>query len=386
MWASLAFVGWPTLTMKLLIVTRPSDGHTAAVNWALTQAGIDPVVWIADAFPSKQSLSCRIRNNRSWSTSLCAQEEVLSWDEAAFDVVWLRRLSAPMLEGEISEIDRPFAESESWVALRSALAAFQDCARWVNPLLAKERALYKLAQLTAAVSSGLTIPETVATNDRQVALDFITAVGRPVVAKQFAPIEWLTNNGTAKSRTRCVAPEDLRHWRPRELAPTIFQTAIEKAYEVRITVMGDELIGARLDVQGDGAGHIDWRLSGPSGQSMHVQPWQVPGSVRGGILKLMQRLGLVFGCIDAIVSPDGEFVFLEVNEMGQFLWLDDQCPELSLLEKFCSFLVYGDCSVSSEFPDSQAYGRSGHWPAYRLACERKYGTPSRRYVGVETAS
>jgi glutathione synthase/RimK-type ligase-like ATP-grasp enzyme len=36
----------------------------------------------------------------------------------------------------------------------------------------------------------------------------------------------------------------------------------------------------------------------------------------------MESLGLTFGAIDLIQKPDGEFVFLEVNPNGQWLWLE----------------------------------------------------------------
>jgi glutathione synthase/RimK-type ligase-like ATP-grasp enzyme len=37
----------------------------------------------------------------------------------------------------------------------------------------------------------------------------------------------------------------------------------------------------------------------------------------------MEELRLTFGAIDLIETPEGEYVFLEVNPNGQWLWLDD---------------------------------------------------------------
>ena len=33
---------------------------------------------------------------------------------------------------------------------------------------------------------------------------------------------------------------------------------------------------------------------------------------------------LVFGAIDMIVTPAGEYVFLEINANGQYLWIEKQ--------------------------------------------------------------
>jgi len=38
---------------------------------------------------------------------------------------------------------------------------------------------------------------------------------------------------------------------------------------------------------------------------------------------LVEKLGLVFGCIDMIVTPRGEFIFLEINPNGQWLWIEE---------------------------------------------------------------
>lgn len=50
----------------------------------------------------------------------------------------------------------------------------------------------------------------------------------------------------------------------------------------------------------------------------------LPQSVLDKLRQLMDRLHLAFGCIDLIKTPAGEYVFLEVNPSGQWLWLDDQ--------------------------------------------------------------
>ena len=53
----------------------------------------------------------------------------------------------------------------------------------------------------------------------------------------------------------------------------------------------------------------------------------------------MADLGIVFGCFDLIVTPDGEVVFLEVNQTGSFLWIEEQNPEFRLLDAFSEFLI-----------------------------------------------
>jgi hypothetical protein len=39
-------------------------------------------------------------------------------------------------------------------------------------------------------------------------------------------------------------------------------------------------------------------------------------------MELMDRLELNYGALDLIVTPGGEHVFLEVNPVGEFWWLE----------------------------------------------------------------
>ena len=56
-------------------------------------------------------------------------------------------------------------------------------------------------------------------------------------------------------------------------------------------------------------------------------------------------MSLEFGCIDLIYSKSGHFIFLEINEAGQFLWKELADSKISLLDTFCRFLA------ASELPE-----------------------------------
>jgi hypothetical protein len=72
---------------------------------------------------------------------------------------------------------------------------------------------------------------------------------------------------------------------------------------------------------------------------MVVEPYQLPEEIELKILRFMRRMGLVFGSLDMIVTPEGEYIFLEVNEQGQFLWLEAYNPDLRVLDAFTHFVL-----------------------------------------------
>jgi hypothetical protein len=93
---------------------------------------------------------------------------------------------------------------------------------------------------------------------------------------------------------------------------------------------------ARLLSQELADARLDWRAGG---SKLRVEPDRLPAAVETACLVLLRRLGLVFGCFDFIVTPEGEHVFLEVNTAGQFLWVEEANPELPMLAPFVAFLL-----------------------------------------------
>lgn len=59
-------------------------------------------------------------------------------------------------------------------------------------------------------------------------------------------------------------------------------------------------------------------------------------------MHLMDLLGIATGSFDFAVTRQGEHVFFEVNEQGQFLWMEDRYPGLPVLQVFSEFLLSGD--------------------------------------------
>jgi glutathione synthase/RimK-type ligase-like ATP-grasp enzyme len=46
--------------------------------------------------------------------------------------------------------------------------------------------------------------------------------------------------------------------------------------------------------------------------------------VKADLLKIMRALGLVYGAIDMRLTPDGRYVFIEVNPAGQWLFIEER--------------------------------------------------------------
>jgi len=55
-------------------------------------------------------------------------------------------------------------------------------------------------------------------------------------------------------------------------------------------------------------------------------------------IRLVERLGLCYGAIDMILTPDGRYVFLEINPSGQYAWIEMQTG-LPISAAICDLLL-----------------------------------------------
>lgn len=352
---------------RILIPTYPHDVHAVEVALALRDQGHEAVLWNGPDFPDRQRLSLRFEPDGgfSWNatgTNLDVGERFPS-SRVSFDVVWFRRPSFPVLPEAIDPADHDVATREANSFIRGMWSLVGPQAVAVNPQSSRRAAL-KAIQLREAARIGLRIPPTLMSNDPERIRDFVQQHGGCAVYKPFYPAQWDTDDGAALLFTTEITLQDLEDDEVLQWTPGIFQPRVPKSHELRVTLMGEHAAVAALRFPEDTADRLDWR---PERSDLLVEPGRLPDSVLDACHRLMDRLDLRFGCLDFLVTPEGDIVFLEVNPMGQFLWVEEACPELPVLAPFCAFLAQG---APRNFrwgpsPDSarhrEWYGRARAW-------------------------
>ena len=258
-----------------------------------------------------------------------------------------RRPGPPQLCDDIDPRDRDFAQDESEQHLGGFLATACRDALWVNPPAATGLDTNKPHQLQLARDIGFAVPATLVSNSPDRILAFFERHGGNIIYKSYRPQSWREGDdgpSTHVNHTAAVTREDLRNRRALAMCPGIFQERIAKAFELRVTVMGDTFFCVRIDAPESVEGEqLDWRNDR---RGMRLSPFPLPGEIRAKCRAYMSRFGIVFGCFDFIISPSSEWFFLEVNPMGQFLWKEERVPELPLLDAMCAFLISADPDFS----------------------------------------
>lgn len=319
---------------EILILTQPGDIHAAAVAEALRRKGASPEVWYSADFPHRSAESIRFDGTGrriAWRGPQGPRGDV------RYETVWRRRPAFAIDPARLDPADVAFAQSEVEAFRHSILSLLAPDAFWVNSHDAARRASRKPLQHALALEVGLNVPGTLYGNDPEEIRAFLRDCGGRAIYKPFRALPWLDGEIAWTPYTAAITEVELVSDDLLLAVPGIYQALVPKAYEVRLTMIGRHAFAARLASQETEHGRIDWRRSYAE---LKMEPWPVPAELAERCAALLDRLGLVFGAFDFIVSPDGALHFLEVNEMGQFLFLE-RYAGLPLLDAFAEFLIQG---------------------------------------------
>jgi MvdC family ATP-grasp ribosomal peptide maturase len=306
-----------TRSPLVLLVTHSGDHFTVErVAEALARRGARALRFDTDLFPGEVRLSAALRPGGAERVLGLGAVEVESSEVRA---VWARRVWPPRLSDNLDERFRAACTRETGAALEGFFDGLGG-ARWVNDPRSERAAENKLLQLRAARESGLDIPPTLLTNDAERARAFFDAEGGRVVAKLLRPLSVSMGDTPFFVYTSDVRAADLEALDSLRHCPVVFQRKIEKRRELRVACVAGRLFAGALDASGSARGRTDWRLAEPGECSWSPASLKTPLAAR--LRALMRRLGLVYGAIDLIETPEGRHVFLEVNPGGEWGMLE----------------------------------------------------------------
>ncbi|UWQ46864.1 MvdC/MvdD family ATP grasp protein [Leisingera aquaemixtae] len=327
---------------KFLIATAANDIHAIIVAQALKSLGVNAFRWVTSDFPSAQH--CSVSYDNGVGLTIEGNDGVFSSNllDGEFDF-WNRRIiKEHYASEELCDADRVISASQSKIFINGILPFLDQSCRCINKIYAAERAECKPFQLMMAKRAGFTVPSTVISNDPSLIQHFLEHSAGRTLAKPFSPTVWKGEDKDYVTRSAIVRLDDLPADVLVEASPMIFQQYVEKSYEVRLTCFGDYPVAVKLNSQKTEASKVDWRAVSPA--NLGVERIEVPEVVRVACSNLLRSLDLSFGCIDLVVTPSGEWVFLEINQMGQFLWIEEVNPEIPMLDLFVQLLMGGEPS------------------------------------------
>lgn len=263
-----------------------------------------------------------------------ASGEWLSLDEVG--VVWVRRpgfFHAPW--GTPTDSLTRFINLES----RAFLRGFWQCAPCplVNPPLQAGYAGLKAVQLATAHRLGFKVPRTYMGNQPAAVHRLWRQTGGHMVVRGYTQGAVGLPGGEERGMaTSVVRDADLADQASIGACPSIWQGCVDKDVEIRATVLGDEVLAAEIHSQQSDKTRHDWRNYDLENTPHH--PHALPDEVKHRCAALVRELRLYYGAIDLVLTPGGDYVFLEINPSGQWAWLQDLCV-LPIAEAHCRLFL-----------------------------------------------
>jgi ATP-GRASP peptide maturase of grasp-with-spasm system len=119
--------------------------------------------------------------------------------------------------------------------------------------------------------------------------------------------------------------------------PSLFQHKLEKEYELRVFYLEGSFYSMAIFSQTDSQTETDFRKYNLKKPNRTI-PYQLPKDIEIKLGLLMKHANLNSGSIDMIYTKNGEYVFLEVNPVGQFGMVSKPC-NFNIEEKIAKFLI-----------------------------------------------
>ncbi|MCG8420776.1 MAG: MvdC family ATP-grasp ribosomal peptide maturase [Proteobacteria bacterium] len=306
------------MSTYVLCLTHSGDYFTIdRVMEALDRYGKRPVRIDTDRFPT--SLRIALQPELGASRIFLPDGRVINAGQIG--AVWLRKIFPPKFDEDLEPKFRDGCMRESAEAFRGMLDLLAS-KPWIDPLRTIERCESKAEQLRLAKSVGLSVPPTLISNDQDEVRAFYEAQGGAVVTKMLTPLTVSMGKPDMFVYTSPVSPQDLDHLDDLRFSPMVFQKRIPKAYELRAIYVDGELFLGKIEATSADKAPIDWRH--PNAHQSSWQRGELPEDVKRKLIALMDGLGLVFGALDIIKTPDNDYVFLEVNPRGEWGMLEMQ--------------------------------------------------------------
>jgi len=319
----------------ILIITNKVDAHADIVIDELHAKGAKFTRLNTEDFPRCVQLSYGSEDEGVIIRCLDSGNTI---NTAAIKSVWYRRPELAVIDSAITDkAFRKLAQQECTATMEGLHQLLGD-AFWINHPLAIRKARPKIFQLSLARRLGFVVPKTIVTNNPDRAAEFIRHYAGDVITKTLSqPSVDRDEDRFFTIFTHVLTPSDKATLESVRYAPTLFQEYVPKKIEIRVTIFGKAVFCAEIHSQQNELTRHDYRRIGVE---IDYLPHKLPEEVENSCLRLVSELGLVFGAIDLILTPDGKYVFLEINSNGQWYWIE-QLTGLPMRAELVRLLMRG---------------------------------------------
>jgi len=197
---------------------------------------------------------------------------------------------------------------------------FKDAYQLPNPEAIR---IDKFKVLHLAKEKGLRVPDSLVTNSKEELKSFYNKHQEIITKPLYENPRFQEENYAIQFLTAKIAKGQLQEL-PSIFFPSFFQRYIKKDIEIRVFFVDGIYYAMAIFSQLDPQTKTDFRNYNTERPNRKV-PYLLPKRIETKLRSLMKELDLTTGSIDLIKTPTKEYVFLEVNPIGQFGFVSKPC-------------------------------------------------------------
>jgi glutathione synthase/RimK-type ligase-like ATP-grasp enzyme len=218
----------------------------------------------------------------------------------------------------IEDPDRPYLNNERKHFFEGLYLTFSG-AKWINPMFLTQIAERKIYQLHTASRLGLSTPKSILTNKSATALQFLRGNNASIIKPVSNGLQVLKETTYSIYTTEISATgfEDLDLAATFE-TPVFLQEKVTNRADIRVTIVGQYIFTVKITKDGD---DVDWRKPDIKKRYELIQ---LPKKLEKNLLSMNAFFGMIYSAIDLILTPEGEYIFLEINPVGEWVWLEHE--------------------------------------------------------------
>ena len=327
------------MAKRELIITNSYDIHADSVMEKLRNKNRNPFRINMDLFPKDYGVALKFTAGK-WEghITLKSTEERLDFQNVG--VVWMRKKADfNYADDTLEKREREYLDEELEHILFSLLYSL-ECS-WMSHPKHVRGAIWKGEQQSRAAAMGFAVPPSLISNNPEDTRKFCKSFKTGAVFKSLSSPVVTLENDTGETSGQFLpttlitdAHDDLIE--SVELSPCFFQQYIPKAYELRVVVILDQVFAAKIHSQDDERTKI---YSRDMSADILYEAEDLPAEISDLCRRYVQSYGLTYGALDLIVTPTGEYVFLENNPVGQFLYVEQLIPKLDMSGALADSLI-----------------------------------------------
>lgn len=301
----------------IVIFCCKNDEHTESVVSNINKGFYNSIVLEREKYGIDWTISTTIKSEQI-SVSINFQNNKIYDHE--INSIYLRRdftIESQDINGTLTEGEKIYIATQRTIHVNSCIKLLSNKIPTINKPEANYNCLSKVLQLNYALKVGLKVPESFFGGKvDKTDFNFINKL----CIKPLEGIHLKEDNKTYAHYSEILEDTTDESLATLDICPAIIQKYINKVYEVRTTIIGEKIFSCMIDSQKSEVGKVDWRHHDWANTPHYAIV--LPNDINIKLIKLMKLLGIVYGAVDLIF--DGEnYYFLEVNSMGQWLWIED---------------------------------------------------------------